>query len=48
MKKDQDEKRIPLEELNIHFDDQPVIDLDLKLFNGEITLEEYREAIHKA
>ena len=48
MKKTQDEKRIPLEELNIYFDDQTVIDLDQKLFNGEITLEEYREAIHKA
>lgn len=47
MKKNQDLKKIPIEELNICFNDQKVIDLDQKLYNGEITLEEYREAMHK-
>lgn len=42
---DNDKKIISPKELGIHFDDQLVYDLDQKLFNGEITLEEYKEAI---
>ena len=48
MKKNQDEKKIPIKELNICFNDQKVIDLDQKLLNGEITLDEYRDAINRA
>ena len=47
MKKD-NQKIIPVEELGIHFDDRKVYDLDQKLFNGEITFEEYCQAIDKA
>lgn len=47
MKKD-NKKIIPVGELKIHFDDRKVFDLDQKLFNGEITFEEYCQAIDKA
>ena len=47
MKKD-NQKIIPVEELGIHFDDRKVYDLDQKLFNGEITFEEYCQAIDQA
>ena len=46
MKKNQN-NLIPVEDLNLCFDDQKVFDLDQKLFEGEITLEEYREVINK-
>ena len=44
MKKD-NQKIIPVEELGLHFDDGKVYELDQKLLNGKITLEEYREAM---
>jgi len=43
-----DKKIISPKELGIYFDDQSVYDLDQKLFNGEITLEEYKKAIDQA
>ena len=43
-----DEKEIiPVEELGLYFDDEPVHELDQKLFDGEITLEEYRKELFK-
>ena len=36
---------IPVEELNIHFDDKKVLKLEKKLFKGEITFDEYCKMI---
>ncbi|WP_156064609.1 hypothetical protein [Methanobrevibacter sp. YE315] len=47
MKKD-NQKIIPPKELGIHFDDRKVYELDKKLFKGEITFEEYCQAIDQA
>ena len=38
---------IPVEELGLYFDDKSVHELDQKLFDGEITLEEYRKELFK-
>lgn len=42
---DQKKEIIPFDELGLCFDDGEVYELDQKLFNGEITFEEYCEII---
>ena len=46
MKKD-DKEIIPVEELGLYFDDRSVYELDRKLFDGEITFEEYKKELFK-
>lgn len=43
----QEEELISLEELNFDFDDRDLYELCQRLFNGEITLEEFKEKAHE-